>query len=374
MKTCAAVFVAVWLAISGVARAQLTIAVAPSVQNSASGQSLVFSGTLTNTGTSSELFLNNVAFTLNGNSGTYLVSGSNAFYANVPGILLPGGSYAGPIFGVSLGAGTPPADYTGSVTLQGGTNIFAGTSLASGSFTVLSPAVTLAATTPAAYEYGQVPGTFTITRTGGTEIGLCVSFAIGGTAVDGSDYVTIPAMANIAAGSSSGTVAITPILQQTALGSRSVTLTVQGSALYDLGAPISDTVTIQDTPFNNWRLQNFGASANAVQSVPAADWNGNGIANLVAYALNINPANPNPGLLPVAAISSNYLTLSYAPNPGATDVTYTVQASTDLVNWSSTNVVEVSDSSPGQVMYRYLYPVSSARDVFLRLQVTPLDW
>jgi uncharacterized repeat protein (TIGR01451 family) len=374
MKTRAAIFIAAFLLAGPLAvRAQLSMSLSPSVQNSGSGQTLVFSGTLTNTGNTSQIFLNNVQFADTVSGSTYLVSGSNGFYANVPGILQPLQTYTGAIFGIALAGNTPPADYTGTTTLQGGANIFATGNLASQPFTILSPAVSIVATSGSASEYGPISGTFTISRTGGTEIGLPVSYGTGGAAVNGTDYVTISGSATIAAGSSSATVTITPILQQTALGSRTVILTEQTSSLYDPGSQLSDTVTIYDTPFNYWRLEYFGSSANATQTQPTADWSGDGIPNELAYALNLNPSNPNPRLLPTVALQSNYLTLSYVPNPAATDVQYTIQASTDLINWSSANIQSISDSNPGAVAFRYDYPIGSTPQVFMRLQVTPLD-
>ena len=373
MKTTAALLFAAWLIAAPSSWAQLSFSLAPSVQNSAAGQTLVFSGTLVNTG-STQLFLNNVAFTLDGNAGAALVSGSNPFYANVPGILLAGGTYSGQVFSEALAAGASPADYTGSVALEGGSNIFTSGTLGTTGFTILSPAVNIVATSGSANEYGPLSGAFTISRTGGTEITLPVSYAIAGSAINGSDYQSIAGSATIAAGASSRLVTITPILQQSALGNRTVTLTSSSSSQYNLGADLSDTVTIYDTPFNQWRIQNFGASANAAQAAPTAYWTAGGIKNLLAYALGINPKNPNPSLLPSVSVVSDYLTLSYAPNTAATDVTYAVQASTDLVNWSAANIQSVNNPTPGMVSFRYNSPLTASRALFLRLCLTQLDW
>jgi hypothetical protein len=231
------------------------------------------------------------------------------------------------------------------------------------------------ANAPTASESGPVEGVFSITRTGGTTSSLPVSFAIGGTAVNGTDYQTISSPATIAAGSSTAYVIINPILRQTVLGNRTVTLTLQSSPFYSIGASTTGTVTIQDTPYNDWRAQYFGASENTPQTFPTADWSGGGIDNVVAYALGMNPTNPNQSLLPTVAIDSNYLTLSYVPNPNATDVTYNVEASTDLVNWSTTNVQEISDPNPNGSEFQYIYPIGPGNpQVFLRLRVNQLDW
>ena len=377
MKTCAASLAAVLLILgASPARAALTASLSPSVQNSASGQTLVFCGTLANTSTTDELFLNDIQFALTGSAAASVVSGSNAFYANVPGILLPGQSYTGEIFSVALGGSAPPADYGGTVTLQGGADIFSAGDLATAPFTLLSPAVNIVATGATASEVGPVPGTFTITRTGGTEIGLPVSFTIGGAAVNGTDYQTIATSVAIASGSSSATLAITPIPNDIAQADPTATLTLAPSALYNLGAPITDTVTIQVKPADAWRFETFGPLANTPQAADTADWSGSGIINLMAFALNIDPLNPNPALLPSPTFPSDYPTLTYIPNPAAADVTYSVEASTDLINWSPANVQSASNPSsapPGSVTFRYIAPLGAADCVFLRLSVTRTD-
>jgi hypothetical protein len=68
------------------------------------------------------------------------------FFANVPGILLPGETYSDVVFAIAINPATPPGQYFGIVTLQGGTNIFAATSLASPIFEVTLPPAALSIT------------------------------------------------------------------------------------------------------------------------------------------------------------------------------------------------------------------------------------
>ncbi len=376
MKSGAAILALAWFIAALPARAQLSASLTASVENSGSGQTIVFCGTLDNTGSSGGIFLNTIQFTLNGSATNSLISGSNGFYANVPGILCPGETYTGELFSISVSGSAPPADYTGSVALLGGTNIFASGSLASAGFTVLSPSVTIVATGSSAAEDGPVNGTFTISRTGGTEIGLPVSFTVGGTAVSGADYQPIATSGTIASGSSSATVTVTPIPNNVAQPNPTVTLTLDSSPPYDMGAPDSGTVTIQVKPADAWRYANFRALANTPQAADTADWSGAGIPNLIAFALDINPNDPVQSLLPSTSLLSNYLTLTYAPNPAATDVTYSVQASTDLITWSAVNVQSTGNpplAPPGSVSYRYAYPIAAPGRAFLRLTVTRTD-
>jgi hypothetical protein len=85
---------------SQTAFAGLTLTLTPSAQPAASGAEVLFNGRLRNTSATERLFLNDVAFTPDPPAVT-TVSG-NAIFANVPGILLPGEKYEGPLFRIAL--------------------------------------------------------------------------------------------------------------------------------------------------------------------------------------------------------------------------------------------------------------------------------
>ena len=126
---------------SQTAFAGLTLSLNPVAQPGAAGAEALFSGTLTNTSTTDPVFLNDigVAFTADPQSNTAL--SSNAFFANVPGILLPGETYDGPLFRISLSGASPAANYSGTITLQGGADITAAGALVSTAFTLLATPV-----------------------------------------------------------------------------------------------------------------------------------------------------------------------------------------------------------------------------------------
>jgi len=78
-----------------------------------------------------------------------------------------------------------------------------------------------------------------------------------------------------------------------------------------------------------------GAAANAM-----ADPSGRGLTNLLAYAFNIDPASGNPGTpISTQQVNANdgqvYLTISYPRLIGALQLSYIVEISNDLANWSS---------------------------------------
>ena len=123
------------LLMGGAARAQVSLVLTPAGQIGTATNEMNFSGSLTNTG-STNLYLNDIQCILFPPGSISLNADTNAFFANVPGILLPGESYTDVVFGLTLGAVAPPGVYNGTVTILGGSNIFAASNLASASFQV----------------------------------------------------------------------------------------------------------------------------------------------------------------------------------------------------------------------------------------------
>ena len=124
------------------ARADLAFVLTPAVQSGVGSNEFFFTGTLINTSLTDNLFLNDIRFDFIDEAADYLAADTNVFFANVPGILLPFETYSDVVFGVTIDPATPPGQYFGVVTIQGGTNIFAATNLASPIFEVsLPPAV-----------------------------------------------------------------------------------------------------------------------------------------------------------------------------------------------------------------------------------------
>jgi hypothetical protein len=122
-------------------RAGLAMFLTPSVQSIVGSNEVFFTGTLTNTSLTDNLFLNNLQLSFTNVATNYLSADTNAFFANVPGILLPGENYCDVVFGIPISPSTPPGQYCGTVTIQGGSNICAATNLSCQNFqVVLSPA------------------------------------------------------------------------------------------------------------------------------------------------------------------------------------------------------------------------------------------
>jgi len=152
--------------------------------------------------------------------------------------------------------------------------------------------------------------------------------------------------------------------------------TAGGDQWYDFATPTAGTAT----GYQNW-LQTHGLSMDgtgtgSATATPAND----GLPNLMKYALGLNPGvSGNGGRLSYGDVTdagSNYLTFIYTrPEPRASGLTYTVEASADLSagSWSSSGLVEVSslvNGSTRTVTIRDTVPMAGAAKRFMRLKVT----
>ncbi|MDZ4405427.1 hypothetical protein [Prosthecobacter sp.] len=81
-------------------------------------------------------------------------------------------------------------------------------------------------------------------------------------------------------------------------------------------------------PVEAWRQQHFGVTANAGDAADTATPAGDGIPNLMKFALGMSPAQP--GVQPPVGVieheSERYLSITFPRNPDAMDLTYEVQA------------------------------------------------
>jgi hypothetical protein len=215
--------------------ADVLFTLTPAVQYGARSNAVVFTGTLSNSSLTGDVFLNDIQITIPGE----LTAQSNAFFANVPGVLSPGQTYTDIVFAVGINTNAPAGNYSGTVTVQGGADIFATGNLASQSFQVSASA----------------------------------------------------------------------------------------------------------TLFDAWRVVEFGANTNnPAISGDLADPDGDGIANLLEYALHLDPNAADPTGWPVGEGDStcDCLTLTYRKTIAATDLHYAVEAADGPDgSWNTNGVTEV---------------------------------
>jgi hypothetical protein len=117
--------------------------------------------------------------------------------------------------------------------------------------------------------------------------------------------------------------------------------------------------------------------ANPAVSGPTANPAGDGMPNLLKYAFSLDPTQVDTlAGNPVVGQSTGGLTITYIQRHDISDITYTVQVSTDLVSCSSgpTFTQQISstplDATRNIVVVGALTPVGSVPAQFIRLSVT----
>ena len=149
---------------AAMAQADLSFSLSPAAQSGVGSNEVVFTGTLSNTSATTN-FLNNIQFNVTGGATNYLTSDINVFFANVPGILLPGEIYTDVIFGIVINPSTPPGNYVGTVTIQGGQDIFAAGNLTNQTFQISLPPSAMGITASGSnlvFSWPSPPGDFVL--------------------------------------------------------------------------------------------------------------------------------------------------------------------------------------------------------------------
>src|SRR5262249_13885485 len=121
------------LLLASASRADLSFSLTPATLPGIGTNEVIFTGAFINS-TAATNFLNDIQFNFTGAATNYFSADTNVFFANVPGLLLPDEIYNDVIFGVFVNSNTPPGNYSGTVTVLGGADVFATTNSMSQSF------------------------------------------------------------------------------------------------------------------------------------------------------------------------------------------------------------------------------------------------
>jgi hypothetical protein len=120
---------------------------------------------------------------------------------------------------------------------------------------------------------------------------------------------------------------------------------------------------------DSWRYNNFGSINKTGNASDLADPDGDGVVNLLEYALGSDPnsANSTPAASKVT-VEDGRVVLRFTPQ--AADVYYTLQGSTDLINWVSIGNIVTSVGIEATASDTVLLAPEGASRRFLRLLIT----
>jgi hypothetical protein len=230
------------------------------------------------------------------------------------------------------------------------------------------PAVSIATTGPLALEFDLQQGSVTITRSGDTTLPLYIPLTYSGSAVSGSHFQPLPTSITIPAGQTTASLAVIPIADQTAQGNRNLIISITADFSFVRDPLQNGTVTIEDKPFDEWRFTQFssGALNDPLISGATADPDGDQLANLIEYAMALDPNLPNISNA-IAGETDGYLALSVPKNTEAVDIIWGAEVSDDLVNWNDElNLTETETTFEA----RDNVLISDAERRMIRLKIT----
>ncbi|HEV2695292.1 MAG TPA: hypothetical protein VG347_20530 [Verrucomicrobiae bacterium] len=196
MKRTVKIFPLLALLFCGIAApAAVTFTLTPLPYSGVGSNTLVFFGTFTNSSTTTNVYLNQLQYTLTGAATNYLTPDTNAFYANVPGILLPDDNYTDPVFAINIATNTPPGVYSGTATALGGGDIMATATLAALTFqiTLTNTPLTVNRTgTNALLSWPSPPASFTVQQNTNLATTNWVTLANVPAVTNGQNQVVLP--------------------------------------------------------------------------------------------------------------------------------------------------------------------------------------
>lgn len=125
------------------------------------------------------------------------------------------------------------------------------------------------------------------------------------------------------------------------------------------------------TPVELWRIEHFGTQGDEGTAANTNDYDGDGVPNLLEYALGTDPSDNSSAASPEIAIESvegvNYLTMTIDKPAETSGIDYVPETSTDLVTWNSgPDYLTVIEDSTGLLKVRLK---DSTNRSFLRLRI-----
>jgi Zn-dependent metalloprotease len=217
---------------------------------------------------------------------------------------------------------------------------------------------------------GGSSGKFRVSRIAGDQtIRVPVSFKPIGTARPGADYSQLDTIAVLPAGVSYVDVTVNSLIPAGG-ASKALTLSIDPQFHYTTPEnPTAATMTLTAaTPtYAEWAATN-GMSA----TTKTADDDGDGYSNLLEYALGANPKSADDIRQTTAiaeAAGQKYLQISLTRSLLRPGLTWSLERSADMANWTAATSSVVTDTS-SELVLRDTLPLTGNEKRFIRIRVT----
>ena len=133
----------------------------------------------------------------------------------------------------------------------------------------------------------------------------------------------------------------------------------------------SDSATPSVTLLEAWRNVHFGTTSSTANAANDADPDGDGLSNLVEYAVGSDPRTASASAVRMD-IANNHMQLSFSQVADPA-LSYDVNATTDLVNWSNIWSSSGDSNVAGQIIAVDPIEVSSVFGRFIHLEISTTE-
>lgn len=158
----------------------------------------------------------------------------------------------------------------------------------------------------------------------------------------------------------------------TGVGTITIRAAQTGSADYAAATAVERSFAVQ-SDFAYWQQTRFtnGELADPALSGPNAIYGTDGVPNLVKYALGLEPLQDASTPLALLSVGGADWIFTYTRPVERADLSYSVERSTDLVNWTTADVTHEQLSTDGSTaIWRARVSVATASNSYFRLKVT----
>lgn len=242
----------------------------------------------------------------------------------------------------------------------------------------LRPVVRIEALEALATLRPSAAGAILVTRDTVVDRSLLVRLDFGGNAANGVDYQSVPRFLNLVPGQTTAVIPIQPAAAAAGReAARSVRVTLVSDAGYLIaGAAGAEVLLVPErTTFASWRTSFFPGVSGSLEAFGAADAGGTGISNARRYAFGMDPQQPDSARLPKVVVRDGHLTLDVWRRPGAADLDFVAEVSSDLRSWNGAPekvervVLPEHGGSAEVITFRAVAPLTPSSPLFMNLRV-----